>query len=864
MEENFSPRVRDVITYSKEEALRLGHDYIGTEHLLLGILRDGEGIAVAILKDLGLDLSNVRNKIEGIAAPYATNTPGSGKNLPLTRQAEKALKTTFLEAKLFQSPVIRTPHLLLCILRNDNDPISAVMAQMGASYDAVKSEYQNSHLENELPSSSTPQSSMDYDDSDDMEESSSSRKSSSSSASGRKEKSKTPVLDNFGKDLTKAAEQNRLDPVVGRSKEIERVSQILSRRKKNNPLLIGEPGVGKSAIAEGLALRIVNKEVSRVLFDKRVVSLDLASLVAGTKYRGQFEERMKALMNELEKNDDIILFIDELHTIVGAGGATGSLDASNMFKPALARGEIQCIGATTLDEYRQFIEKDGALERRFQKVTVDPTSPEETIQILNNIKDKYEDHHNVLYTEAAIEACVKLTQRYIAARFLPDKAIDALDEAGSRVHITNIEVPESIKELELELEHIMQEKVQVVKSQRYEEAAKLRDDEKKIQAKLETAKSAWEDSIKLNKKLVDEEQVAEVVAMMTGVPVQRVAAQEMDRLAEMESTLKSRVIGQDEAVKKIVRAIQRNRAGLKDPKKPIGSFIFLGPTGVGKTQLAKKLTELLFDNEENMIRIDMSEYMEKFAISRLVGAPPGYVGYEEGGQLTERVRRKPYSVILLDEIEKAHPDVFNLLLQALDDGQITDSLGRKVDFKNTIIIMTSNLGSRQLKDFGTGVGFGTTARDKGKEDLEKGVIQSALKKAFAPEFLNRIDDVVLFNSLKREDIHLIIDIELQGLFERVRELGYTINLSDKAKDFIADEGFDEAFGARPLARALQKLIEDPLAERIIGKQLTEGDEVIIELRDKELTFEIVKGEIEPTAEVEALPEKTEENADDES
>ncbi len=862
MEENFSPRVRDVITYSKEEALRLGHDYIGTEHLLLGILRDGEGIAVAILKDLGLDLSNVRNKIEGIAAPYATNTPGSGKNLPLTRQAEKALKTTFLEAKLFQSPVIRTPHLLLCILRNDNDPISAVMAQMGASYDAVKSEYQNSHLENELPSSSTPQSSMDYDDNDDLEESSSSRKSSSSSASGRKEKSKTPVLDNFGKDLTKAAEQNKLDPVVGRSKEIERVSQILSRRKKNNPLLIGEPGVGKSAIAEGLALRIVYKEVSRVLFDKRVVSLDLASLVAGTKYRGQFEERMKALMNELEKNDDIILFIDELHTIVGAGGATGSLDASNMFKPALARGEIQCIGATTLDEYRQFIEKDGALERRFQKVTVDPTSPEETIQILNNIKDKYEDHHNVLYTEAAIEACVKLTQRYIADRFLPDKAIDALDEAGSRVHITNIEVPESIKELELELEHIMQEKVRVVKSQRYEEAAKLRDDEKKIQAKLETAKSAWEDSIKLNKKLVDEEQVAEVVAMMTGVPVQRVAAQEMDRLAEMESTLKSRVIGQDEAVKKIVRAIQRNRAGLKDPKKPIGSFIFLGPTGVGKTQLAKKLTELLFDNEENMIRIDMSEYMEKFAISRLVGAPPGYVGYEEGGQLTERVRRKPYSVILLDEIEKAHPDVFNLLLQALDDGQITDSLGRKVDFKNTIIIMTSNLGSRQLKDFGTGVGFGTTARDKGKEDLEKGVIQSALKKAFAPEFLNRIDDVVLFNSLKREDIHLIIDIELQGLFERVRELGYTINLSDKAKDFIADEGFDEAFGARPLARALQKLIEDPLAERIIGKQLTEGDEVIIELRDKELTFEIVKGEIETTAEVEALPEKTEENADD--
>lgn len=866
MEENFSPRVRDVITYSKEEALRLGHDYIGTEHLLLGILRDGEGTAVAILRDLGLDLSNVRNKVEGIAAPYATNAPGTGKNLPLTRQAEKALKTTFLEAKLFQSPVIRTPHLLLCILRNDNDPISAVMAQMGASYDAVKGEYQNNHLENELPSSSASPS-MSYDDGGELEESGPSRRSSSggSSQQSRKEKSKTPVLDNFGKDLTKAAEQNRLDPVVGRSKEIERVSQILSRRKKNNPLLIGEPGVGKSAIAEGLALRIVNKEVSRVLFDKRVVSLDLASLVAGTKYRGQFEERMKALMNELEKNDDIILFIDELHTIVGAGGATGSLDASNMFKPALARGEIQCIGATTLDEYRQFIEKDGALERRFQKVTVDPTSPEETVQILNNIKDKYEEHHNVLYTPEAIHACVKLTQRYIADRFLPDKAIDALDEAGSRVHISNIEVPTKITKLEEELDKIKEEKVRVVKSQRYEEAAKLRDDEKNVQALLDNARIEWEDSLKLNKKTVDEEQVAEVVAMMTGVPVQRVAAQEMDRLAEMEDLLNASVIGQDEAVKKIVRAIQRNRAGLKDPKKPIGSFIFLGPTGVGKTQLAKKLTELLFDNEDNMIRIDMSEYMEKFAISRLVGAPPGYVGYEEGGQLTERVRRKPYSVILLDEIEKAHPDVFNLLLQALDDGQITDSLGRKVDFKNTIIIMTSNLGSRQLKDFGTGVGFGTTARDQNKQDLEKGVIQSALKKAFAPEFLNRIDDVVLFNSLKRADIHEIIDIELKGLLSRVAELGYKISLSEEAKDFVADEGFDEAFGARPLARALQKLIEDPLAERIIGKQLNEGDEVIIELKDKELTFEIIKAKEEASEKApEAMPESTEDSTKDEA
>jgi len=844
MEENFSPRVRDVITYSKEEAMRLGHDYIGTEHLLLGILREGEGTAIEIIKDLGLDLKNVRHKIEGLSAPYATNAPGTAKNLPLTRQAEKALKTTFLEAKLFQSPVIRTPHLLLCILRNDNDPISTVMAQMGASYDAVKSEYQNNHIESDAPSNQEKEdTAMSFEDGDLDNPGDEPPRKSNGPTTGKKEKSKTPVLDNFGKDLTKAAEQNKLDPVVGRSKEIERVSQILSRRKKNNPLLIGEPGVGKSAIAEGLALRIYNKEVSRVLFDKRVVSLDLASLVAGTKYRGQFEERMKALMNELEKNDDIILFIDELHTIVGAGGATGSLDASNMFKPALARGEIQCIGATTLDEYRQFIEKDGALERRFQKVIVDPTTPDETIQILNNIKDKYEDHHNVLYTPEAIDACVKLTQRYISDRHLPDKAIDALDEAGSRVHITNIEVPETITQLELQLTNIKKEKVRVVKSQRYEEAAKLRDDEKNVEAELENARVSWEDSIKLNKKTVDETDVAEVVAMMTGVPVQRVAQQEMDKLSKMDELLNASVVGQKEAVKKIVRAIQRNRAGLKDPKKPIGSFIFLGPTGVGKTQLAKELTKLLFDNEDNMIRIDMSEYMEKFAISRLVGAPPGYVGYEEGGQLTERVRRKPYSVILLDEIEKAHPDVFNLLLQALDDGQITDSMGRKVDFKNTIIIMTSNLGSRQLKDFGTGVGFGTAAKDQKKQDLENSVIQGALKKAFAPEFLNRIDDVVLFNSLSKEDIHEIIDIELKGLFGRIEDLGYGITLSDEAKSFVADEGFDEAFGARPLARALQKLIEDPLAEKIIGKELVEGDTVAIVLNDKELTFTIEKGPV---------------------
>src|SRR6056300_1646278 len=841
MDDNFSPRVKDVIAFSKEEALRLGHNFIGTEHLMLGILRDGGGKAIAILNAIEVNLEELRRKVEILNPATLENTQSLNdkKNLHLTRQAERALKTTFLEAKLFQSELINTVHLLLCILRNENDPTTKLLSKLNIDYDIVKEQFKlmltnDADNYDELPSSAS------FSDEKENEGDGKENPFIPTSDSKGSKKTKTPVLDNFGRDVTALAEQEKLDPVVGREKEIERVSQILSRRKKNNPLLIGEPGVGKSAIAEGLALRIVQKRVSRVLYNKRVVSLDLASLVAGTKYRGQFEERMKALMNELEKNDDILLFIDEIHTIVGAGGATGSLDASNMFKPALARGEIQCIGATTLDEYRQFIEKDGALERRFQKVTVDPTSMEETVQILNNIKDKYEEHHNVSYTPEAIQACVRLTQRYMSDRHLPDKAIDALDEAGSRVHITNIEVPATITELEAELQHIKEEKVRVVKSQRYEEAARLRDDEKKLEAKLANAKEAWVVSIKLNKKIVDEPEVAEVVAMMTGVPVQRVAQQEMDKLSQMETQLKGSVIGQDEAVKKIVRAIQRNRAGLKDPKKPIGSFIFLGPTGVGKTQLAKELTKLLFDSEDNMIRIDMSEYMEKFAISRLVGAPPGYVGYEEGGQLTERVRRKPYSVILLDEIEKAHPDVFNLLLQALDDGQITDSLGRKVDFKNTIIIMTSNLGSRQLKDFGTGVGFGTTAREQGKNDIEKSVIQSALKKAFAPEFLNRIDDVVLFNSLSREDIHKIIDIELKGLFTRIEDLGYGISMTQEAKDFIADEGFDEAFGARPLARALQKLVEDPLAEKIIGKEINEGDTVEISLSDKELSFLVTK------------------------
>ncbi|MFZ9190696.1 MAG: ATP-dependent Clp protease ATP-binding subunit, partial [Schleiferiaceae bacterium] len=725
MDENFSPRVKDVIGYSKEEALRLGHDSIGTEHLVLGLIREGAGSAIELLQALGVDLLEVRHKVESLH--QAVENPAlSRKNIPLTRQAEKALKTTFLEAKLYGSPVIRTAHLLLCILRNENDPVAAVLRSFGIDYETLKTEYQNRFMEERKPDrGSNPSAALSGDDDDEEPVRGSAPKQSKPGES----KSKTPVLDNFGRDLTKLAEEDKLDPVVGREKEIERVSQVLSRRKKNNPLLIGEPGVGKSAIAEGLALKIVQKQVSRVLFGKRVVTLDLASLVAGTKYRGQFEERMKALMNELEKNDDIILFIDEIHTIVGAGGATGSLDASNMFKPALARGEIQCIGATTLDEYRQYIEKDGALERRFQKVTVDPPSPDETLQILRNLKPKYEEHHNVTYTEEALAACVALTVRYVPDRFLPDKAIDALDEAGSRVHLGSINVPQGVRELEEQLEAVRQQKMEVVKKQRYEEAAKLRDDEKQIEAKLAQVQAEWDEEVRKNRTPVTEDDIAEVVAMMTGIPVRKVSKDELAKLAAMEDDIKGKIIGQDEAVRKVVRAIQRNRAGLKDPNKPVGSFIFLGPTGVGKTQLAKEIAIQLFDSADALIRIDMSEYMEKFAISRLVGAPPGYVGYEEGGQLTEKVRRKPYSVVLLDEIEKAHPDVFNLLLQALDDGHMTDSLGRKVDFKNALIIMTSNIGSRQLKDFGTGVGFGTKTRQDSTEELAKGVIESALKKA---------------------------------------------------------------------------------------------------------------------------------------
>ena len=830
MDENFSPRVKDVISYSKEEALRLGHDYIGTEHLMLGLIREGEGSAIHILEDLGVDIKDFRKKIETVSAPNISGQVSTKKNLPLTRQAEKALKTTFLEAKLFQSQQIKTSHLLLCILRNEDDPVARILRQYDIDYDNVKGEYQAHYADN---LKDKPRAEMSYSDDDDDFEKKDPNYGNSGSGKGKGEgKTKTPVLDNFGRDLTKMAEDNKLDPVVGREKEIERVSQILSRRKKNNPLLIGEPGVGKSAIAEGLALRIVKRKVSRVLFDKRVVTLDLASLVAGTKYRGQFEERMKALMNELEKNEDIILFIDELHTIVGAGGATGSLDASNMFKPALARGEIQCIGATTLDEYRQHIEKDGALERRFQKVMVDPTTPEQTIEILNNVKGRYEEHHNVNYTEEALRACVSLTARYISDRHLPDKAIDALDEAGSRVHLTSINVPQQILDLEKKLDEVREEKIQVVKKQRYEEAARLRDDEKNVENQLKEAQKSWEEEVKKNRETVDEKAVAEVVAMITGIPVQRVAQQESKRLSTMAKDIQKQIIGQDEAVEKIVKAIQRNRAGLKDPQKPIGSFIFLGPTGVGKTQLAKELSRSLFDSDDNLIRVDMSEYMEKFAVSRLVGAPPGYVGYEEGGQLTEKVRRKPYSVVLMDEIEKAHPDVFNLLLQALDDGHMTDSLGRKVDFKNTILIMTSNIGTSQLKDFGAGVGFTTTAREVNKNEINKGVIETALKRAFAPEFLNRIDDVILFNSLNQKDILKIIDIELVKLYERIEDLGYKVSMTDKAKQYIAEKGYDEKFGARPLARAIQKYVEDPLAEQIINSEIEDGDSIKIDLKKK--------------------------------
>ena len=828
MDDNFSSRVKDVITYSKEEALRLGHDFIGTEHLMLGLLRDGNGKAISILSALEIDLDYLRRKIEILSPANPTNSPEPQHktNLHLTRQAERALKTTFLEAKLFQSTSINTAHLLLCILRNENDPTTKVLHKLQVDYEAVKDQFKYMSVESDDDDFiDMPSADAFPDDAADEDNRGQGASFSSSTDDKKSKKSSTPVLDNFGRDLTKVAIEGNMDPVIGREKEIERVSQILSRRKKNNPLLIGEPGVGKSAIAEGLALRIIQKKVSRVLYNKRVVTLDLASLVAGTKYRGQFEERLKAVMNELEKNANIILFIDEIHTIVGAGGATGSLDASNMFKPALARGEIQCIGATTLDEYRQNIEKDGALERRFQKVVVEPTTVDETIEILQNIKDKYEAHHNVNYTDEAIEACVKLSDRYITDRFLPDKAIDALDEAGSRVHITNMEVPEKVVEIENELEQVREQKNTVVKRQKYEEAAKLRDDEKKLEKELLLAQEDWQEEQRQNRETVTENHIADVVAMMTGIPVQRVSDGESDRLAKLEELIQGKVIGQENAVAKVAKAIQRNRAGLKNPNKPIGSFIFLGQTGVGKTQLAKVLASELFESEASLIRIDMSEYMEKFSISRLIGAPPGYVGYEEGGQLSEKVRRKPYSVVLLDEIEKAHPDVFNMLLQVLDDGYLTDSLGRRVDFKNTIIIMTSNVGARQVKDFGLGVGFGTAAQKSQENKNIQGVIQNALKKKFSPEFLNRIDDVVIFNNLDKDHLAKIIQLELGALQNRVKELGYSLSLSKKAVTFLIDKGYDKQYGARPLARAIQRYVEDAMAGEIINKSLANGAKV---------------------------------------
>ena len=843
MDAKFSPRLNDVLSYSREEALRLGHAAIGTEHLLLGILREGEGSAAIILKALSVNLSALRKVVENAIQNNEKSDYANRDHVELKKQAARAVKLTYLELKVFKSTEVRTAHLLLSMLKDEDSIVTRALLKFNVDYDAVKNEF-SMMLSDFTPktedSHNTKAELGNTDNEDEDDELFTNKRTIPNSPTNTK--SNTPVLDNFGRDLTKMASESRLDPIVGREKEIERVSQILSRRKKNNPILIGEPGVGKSAIAEGLALRIVQRKVSRVLFNKRIISLDLAALVAGTKYRGQFEERMKAILNELETNSDIILFIDEVHTIVGAGGASGSLDASNMFKPALARGELQCIGATTLDEYRTNIEKDGALERRFQKVIVEPTNIEETIEILKNIKERYEDHHNVTYTNNALEACVSLTNRYMSDRHLPDKAIDALDEAGSRVHINNINVPENILELENDLEDIKSEKRQVVKKQRFEEAARLRDKERQIEVNLKKAKNEWEDELKSNKEIVTEENVAEVIAMMTGVPVQRIAEQETNKLIQMESELRSKIIGQEEAVSKIVNAIRRNRVGLKDPNKPIGSFIFLGPTGVGKTQLAKELAIQMFDTGDSLIRIDMSEYMEKFAVTRLVGSPPGYVGYEEGGQLTEKVRRKPYSIILLDEVEKAHPDVFNLLLQALDDGHMTDSLGRKIDFKNTIIIMTSNIGSRQLKDFGQGVGFGTSAKKAGASSHSKSVIEKALKKAFAPEFLNRIDDVILFNSLEKEDIHKIIDIELKSLFGRVNEMGYSLKIDDLAKDFIAEKGFDSNFGARPLKRAIQKHLEDALAEEIINAHLEEGDTIKVSLeKDKlELKMKILK------------------------
>lgn len=828
---NYSEQLHNVLLYSSQEAERLGNNYVGPEHLLLGILRNGNGKAIDILNVSHVNLLKIKQIIE---SQIRTDMDPSGSEIPNLKSTERIKKIMELETRSLSAETADTEHLLLAILKEKNNLAGDVLLAEHLTYDQAKA-YIEEPKDINMGSS--------FHDEDDEDEDPRSKKKPNSSSSGTKQ-SDTPALDTFGTDITKAALENRLDPIVGRNREIERLAQILSRRKKNNPVLIGDPGVGKSAIVEGLALRIIQRRVSRVLFDKRVVSLDMASIVAGTKYRGQFEERIKAILNELSKNPDVILFIDEIHTIVGAGGAPGSLDAANMLKPALARGEIQCVGATTLDEYRQSIEKDGALERRFQKVMVDPTTAEETQLILENIQDKYEYHHNVRYTPEAIKACVRLTERYITDRCFPDKAIDALDESGSRVHIGTVSVPVEIEELEKKIEELRKDKLKVLSEQKYELAGPIRDQEKQLQYQLEDAVKRWEDEAQLHPETVDEEQVAEVVAMMSGIPVQRIAQAEGLKLRQMKDWLQQKIIGQDEAVDKIVKAIQRNRIGLKDPSKPIGSFIFLGPTGVGKTHLAKMLAEFMFDSSDALIRVDMSEYMEKFSVSRLIGAPPGYVGYEEGGQLTEKVRRKPYSIILLDEIEKAHPDVFNLLLQVMDEGRLTDSLGRRIDFKNTIIIMTSNIGTRQLKDFGKGVGFNLPTTSENDSEFTRGVIQKALNRTFAPEFLNRVDDVIMFEQLSRASISSIIDLELKGLFGRVTTMGYKLELTQEAKDYIAEKGYDVQFGARPLKRAIQKYLEDALADVVLGGEVMEGDTILMDLEPE--TKNIVAKIIKPT------------------
>lgn len=828
MNNQFTQRVSDIIMYSKEEANRLRNSYIGPEHLLLGLIREGEGKAIEILFNLQINLQDIKNQLEAIVKNNAENDTTYDENISFNEKASKVLKLCILEAKLLRNIAADSEHILLAIMKVKDNAAFHVLESNGVTYEKIKLTLQpDTHAGLGF--------SEDEDEDEDIRQSPSGNKSNAAQQQARPAQKKpandTPVLDNFGTDMTKAAEEGKLDPVVGRVKEIERLAQILSRRKKNNPILIGEPGVGKSAIVEGLALRIVEKKVSRILFDKRVIALDMTAVVAGTKYRGQFEERIRSILNELKKNPNIILFIDEIHTIVGAGSAAGSMDAANMLKPALARGEIQCIGATTLDEYRQNIEKDGALERRFQKVIVEPTTAEETLQILKNIKDKYEDHHNVNYTDAALEACVKLTDRYITDRNFPDKAIDALDEAGSRVHLTNITAPKEIEEQEKLIDEMKSLKNEAVRLQNFELAASYRDKEKEYTNQLDTLKEEWEKSLKENRETVDDEQIAEVVSMMSGVPVQRMAQAEGMKLLGMKDDLLSKVIGQDKAIATLVKAIQRSRVGLKDPNKPIGTFMFLGPTGVGKTHLAKELAKLMFGSADALIRIDMSEYMEKFTVSRLVGAPPGYVGYEEGGQLTEKVRRKPYSIVLLDEIEKAHPDVFNILLQVMDEGRLTDSYGRTVDFKNTIVIMTSNIGTRQLKEFGKGIGFAAQVRTDDKE-YSRSVITKALNKSFAPEFINRLDEIITFDQLDLDALTRIIDIELKGLYSRVKNIGYKLVIDEDAKKFVATKGYDVQFGARPLKRAIQNNLEDGISELILGSEMAAGDTIKVSY-DKE-------------------------------